>query len=39
VADYLTELPPREVLEKKLHELIRTTRRRLENNRNGAALQ
>ena len=29
VAEYLTELPPREVLEKKLHEAIRLARERL----------
>jgi len=29
VAEYLTALPPREVLEKKLHEAIRTARERL----------
>lgn len=30
VADYLTVLPPREVLEAKLHQSIETARRRLE---------
>jgi hypothetical protein len=29
VAEYLTELPPRAVLEKKLHEAIRLARQRL----------
>jgi hypothetical protein len=29
VAQYVTELPPREVLERKLHEAIRAARARL----------
>lgn len=31
VAEYLTELPPRELLEQKLHAAIRTARARIEN--------
>jgi len=31
VAQYLTELPPREVLQKRLHEAIVSARARLEN--------
>ena len=31
VAEYLTELPPREVLARKLHEAIQSARQRLEN--------
>ena len=30
VAEYLTELPPRELLEKRLHEAVARTRRQLE---------
>jgi predicted nuclease of restriction endonuclease-like (RecB) superfamily len=35
VAQYLTELPPRELLEKKLHEAIRVARMRLEQSKQG----
>ena len=31
VAEYLTDLPPREVLRQKLHEAIAFSQRRLEN--------
>ena len=31
VAEYLSDLPPREVLRQKLHEAIPLSRRRLEN--------
>ena len=31
VAEYITELPPKEVLQKKLHRLINIERNRLEN--------
>jgi hypothetical protein len=31
VAEYLTDLPPREVLRQKLHEAIALSRKRLEN--------
>ena len=31
VAEYMTDLPPRELLERKLHETIRSARRRIEN--------
>jgi hypothetical protein len=31
VAEYLTELPPRELLQKKLHAAIALSRRRMEN--------
>jgi predicted nuclease of restriction endonuclease-like (RecB) superfamily len=33
VAEYLTELPPRKVLEQKLHDAVRLARARLENRR------
>jgi predicted nuclease of restriction endonuclease-like (RecB) superfamily len=33
IAEYMTELPPRELLERKLHEAIRLARRRLEENK------
>ena len=33
VAEYLTELPPRPLLERKLHEAIRRARRQLEDRR------
>jgi hypothetical protein len=34
VAAYLTELPPRELLERKLHEAVRAARKRLEGRDN-----
>ncbi len=34
VAEYITELPPKELLQKKLHRLIEIERTRLENNNN-----
>ena len=33
IAEYMTELPPRELLERKLHEAIRLARRRLEESK------
>lgn len=33
VAEYITELPPKEVLQKKLHRLINIERNRMENNK------
>ena len=38
VAEYLTELPPRELLEKKLHAAIRRAREQLERRGNGEAI-
>lgn len=39
VAEYLTELPPRELLEKKLHAAIRRAREQLERRGDGEALR
>ncbi len=36
VAEYLTELPPKKVLEQKLHDTVRLARARLEKHRASA---
>lgn len=39
VAEYMTELPPREILEKKLHEAIRLAREQISNKKTGKKLK